>query len=193
LPDVLTEAEVLKIFEQCGALLHGHFRLASGLHSDVYFEKAQVLQYPSHVERLCAEIARRYAREGVQLVIGPTTPGVIVAHETARALSCRSIFAEREGGRRVLRRGFRIEPGECVLVVDDVLTTGGSIRDVLDLVVSTRGEVAGAAVLIDRSGGMDFGVKLEALAKVDAQAYKPEQCPHCRAGLPLVKPGSSPG
>ncbi|MGQ9697972.1 MAG: phosphoribosyltransferase family protein, partial [Armatimonadota bacterium] len=129
MPEVLAESEVLRIFEECGALLRGHFRLASGLHSDVYFEKAQVLQYPWHVERLCAEIARRYVDEDVQVVVGPTTPGVIVAYETARALRCRAIFAEREGNRRALRRGFRIEPGERVLVVDDILSTGGSVRE----------------------------------------------------------------
>jgi len=192
LPEVLTESDVIRIFEECGALLKGHFRLASGLHSDVYFEKAQVLQYPWHVERLCSEIARRYREDGVQVVVGPTTPGVIVAHETARALGCRAIFAEREGNRRALRRGFRIEPGEHVLVVDDILTTGGSVRDVLDLVVLNRGYVVGVGVLVDRSSGVDFGVRLEALAKVAAAAYKPEQCPLCGQGLPLVKPGSSP-
>lgn len=191
LPGILTEADVLELFEKCGALLQGHFRLASGLHSNIYFEKAQVLQYPRNVERLCSEIARRFAEEGVQVVIGPTTPGVIIAYETAKALDCRAIFAEKEGNRRVLRRGFTISPGEKVLVVDDVLTTGGSVRDVLDLVVLNRGDVVGIGVLVDRSTGVDFGVRLEALAKVSAPAFTPEQCPLCREGVPLVRPGSS--
>lgn len=190
--DTLSEAEVLGLFEECGALLRGHFRLTSGLHSDVYFEKAQVLQYPRNVERLCAELARRYAGERVQVVVGPTVPGIIIAHETARALGCRAIFAEREGDRRVLRRGFRVEPGERALVVDDVLTTGGSVRDVLDLVLATGADVRGVGVLVNRSGGVDLGVRLEALATVAANAYPPSECPLCASGVPLVKPGSSP-
>ncbi len=181
------------IFEKAGAVLKGHFLLTSGLHSPVYWEKAQVLQYPENTEKLCGMIAANFRGQGVQVVAGPTTPGIIIAYETARQLGVRGIFAEKdEGGVRAFRRGFHIAPGEKVLVVDDILTTGKSVREVIAAVESLGGEVAGVGVLVDRSTQpLDFGAPLYSCLRAAAITYKPEECPLCRQGVPLVKPGSS--
>lgn len=188
---MLTSEEVASIFQQTGAMLLGHFKLTSGRHSDSYFQCAQVLQHPEHTARLCQELAIRFAAESISVVIGPATGGIIVAYETARALGVRGIFAEREDGVMSLRRGFAIEPGERVLVVEDVITTGGSVREVIDLARRQGGMVVGAGLLVDRSGGkVDLGVKREALLVTEAVSYDPAQCPLCRQGIPAVKPGS---
>ena len=183
--------EVLALFERDEAVLRGHFLLSSGLHSDVYFEKFRVLQHPEHLEALCRALAGRFGGEEVELVVGPTTGGMLVAYEVAKHLGTTFAFAEREGGRRVLRRGFVIPPGGRVLVVDDVLTTGGSVREVLELVEGCGGEVVGVGVLVDRSGGKaDVGYLLVSLLQVEARTFRPEECPLCREGVPLKKPGS---
>src|SRR4030042_1426408 len=139
------------MFEKSGALLKGHFQLTSGLHSPVYWEKALVIQYPAYTEKLCRMIADRFRKSGVQVVAGPTTPGIILAYETARQLGVRSVFAERDesGSGRVFRRGFQIAPGEKVLIVDDILTTGGSISEVIGAVKKLGGIVVGVGVLVD--------------------------------------------
>ena len=187
----MTEKEVLEIFERDGAILKGHFLLTSGRHSDIYFEKFQVLQHPEDVQTLCSELAGRFRGEGVELVIGPTTGGVLIAYEVAKNLGTRFIFAESEDGRRILKRGFRIGEGERTLVVDDVLTTGRSIGEVIDIVRQNRGEIVGIGCLVDRSGGkVSFGYRLEALLTVEAATYDPGECPLCREGIELVKPGS---
>jgi orotate phosphoribosyltransferase len=181
------------MFEKAGALLKGHFLLTSGLHSPVYWEKARVLQYPEYTESLCRMIAGRFRGSGIQVVAGPTTPGIILAYETARQLGVRGIFAEKdEAGGRVFRRGFEISPGEKVLVVDDILTTGGSVRDVIDAVRKLGGEVASVGVLVLRSADEpNFGVPFFACHRTQVVTYPPGQCPLCAAGVPLVKPGSS--
>ena len=181
------------IFEKAGAVLKGHFLLTSGLHSPVYWEKAQVLQYPENTEKLCAMIAANFRGQGIRVVAGPTTPGIILAYETARQLGVRGIFAEKgENGVRAFRRGFKISPGEKVLIVDDILTTGKSVREVIGAVEATGGEVAGIGVLVDRSTQpLDFGAPLYSCLRAEAVAYKPEECPLCQEGIPLVKPGSS--
>ncbi|MBW3625688.1 MAG: orotate phosphoribosyltransferase [Armatimonadetes bacterium] len=184
---------VLDAFREADALLEGHFLLASGRHSDRYLEKALVLQYPRNVERMCRELARRFEDSRPDVVIGPTTLGVVLSYEVAKHLGARSIFAEREGDGRALRRGFRIEPGQRVLVVDDILTTGGSVRDVLEVVREWQGETVGVGVLVDRSTApLDFGVRTEALLKMEVTTYAPEECPLCRDQVPLVKPGTTP-
>lgn len=191
--ETLTPDDVLEAFRESGALLEGHFLLSSGRHSDRYLEKALVLQYPRNVERMCRELARRFEDAQPEVVIGPTTLGVVLAYEVAKHLGVRSIFAEREGTGRALRRGFRIEPAQRVLVVDDILTTGGSVQDVLDVVNVWKGEVVGVGVLVDRSGGaMDFGVRLESLLPMQVTSYAPDDCPLCRENVPLVKPGTTP-
>jgi len=182
--------EAEDIFRTTGAIMEGHFLLTSGLHSPIYWEKFRVLQYPQYTERLCQLIAESFRDRGVQLVAGPTTGGVLLAYEVARQLGIRSIYAERQDEGRVFRRGFSISPGERTLVVDDVLTTGGSIREVADEVKRRGGEVMGIGVLVDRSqGGVDFGVPLFSCYKTTALNYKPEDCPLCAEGIPLVEPG----
>jgi orotate phosphoribosyltransferase len=186
---------VVEMFKKSGALLSGHFLLTSGLHSPEYWEKAKVLQYPVYTEQLCRLIADRFHGADVSVVAGPTTPGIILAYETARQLGVRGIFAEKdESGGRVFRRGFEIAPGERVLVVDDVMTTGGSLRDVIAAVKQAGGTVAGVGVLVYRpSAGTvpDFGAPFFACHTADVVTYPPDACPLCNAGLPLVKPGSS--
>ncbi len=188
---MLTSEEIITVFKETGAMLSGHFKLTSGRHSDSYFQCAKVLQHPVHTESLCRELAARFAGEDVSVVIGPATGGIIVSYETARALGVRGIFTERENGVMVLRRGFSIEPGERALVVEDVITTGGSVLEVIDVVRSLGGIVVGAGVLVDRSGGkVDLGVRKEALLVTETASYSPDQCPLCRDGIPAVKPGS---
>ena len=181
-----------RIFEKSGAVLRGHFLLTSGLHSPVYWEKFQVLQFPYYTEQLCGMIAGHFRESGVKVVAGPTTGGIILAHEVARQMGVRSIFAEKEGQGRAFRRGFRIDPGEPVLVVDDILTTGGSIREVIAAVRERGGEVAGVGVLVDRSEkNPDFGAPLFSCIRSETITYPPESCPLCAGNVPLVKPGSS--
>jgi orotate phosphoribosyltransferase len=188
----MTES-VGKIFEKTGAVLKGHFLLSSGLHSPVYWEKFQVLQYPEYTEKLCRMIAGHFKKSRVQVVVGPTTGGVILAYEVGRQLGVRGIFAEKgESGGREFRRGFRIAPGERVLIVDDVMTAGGSLRDTVDAVRKMGGDIAGIGILVDRSPEkLDFGVPLFSCHRAEVIAYQPQQCPLCAAGVPLVKPGSS--
>lgn len=188
---MLSQDEIIRIFEDSGALLSGHFRLTSGRHGDRYFQCALVLQHPHYTEKLCHDLASRFQWEGVSAVIGPAMGGIIVSYEIARALGVRSLFTERENGAMKLRRGFSIKPGEKVLVVEDVITTGGSVREVIEVVRGMGGEVVGTGVLVDRSSGtVDLGVRTEALLTMEVVSYAPEECPLCRQGTPAIKPGS---
>ncbi len=183
--------EIFEIFEKANALLKGHFLLSSGLHSDLYFEKFQVLQHPEYVEILCQKLASLFKGDRIEVVVGPTTGGVIIAYEVAKNLKTRSIFAESEGESRVFKRGFSLKKGERVLIVDDILTTGKSVNEVIDLVRNHDGEIVGIGLLLDRSGGkVDFGYPLKPLATTEVKNYSPEECPLCKKGEPLVKPGS---
>jgi orotate phosphoribosyltransferase len=186
---------VVAMFEKSGALLKGHFLLASGMHSPVYWEKAKVIQYPEYVEKLCKMIADHYRKAGATVVAGPTTPGIILSYETARLLGVRGIFAEKNAaeGTREFRRGFEIKPGEKVLVVDDVMTTGGSVREVIDAVKKLDGIVAGVGVLVYRPPArpVDFGVPFYACHRAEEVAYPPDQCPLCAKGIHLTRRGSS--
>jgi len=185
---MLTQDQVLQIFKDSGALLSGHFKLTSGLHSDTYFEKFQVLQYPKYVEELCTELARRFKDDDIELVLGPTTGGVLLAYEIGKQLGTRGIFAEKGDGGRVLKRGFKIEPGQRVLVVDDILTTGGSVWDTIEVVKKSNAVLAGVGILVDRTGGtIDFGVKTEALISVSIVKYEPKSCPLCESGIKLIE------
>lgn len=191
----MTNEEVLQTFSDCGALLTGHFLLTSGLHSPRYLQCALVLQHPAIAEKLCAALAAKAKADAsigrIDLVIAPALGGVIVAHEVARALGIRALFTERQETGMTLRRGFQIQPGERCLVVEDVVTTGGSTREVIDVVRALGGVVAGAGSLIDRSGGaVDLGVPRHALAVLEVPTYKPEACPMCQDGTTAIKPGS---
>ena len=183
------------IFSRAGAYLEGHFLLSSGKHSPVYLEKFQVLQWPQETARLCQAIVESARGLGVQTVAGPTTGGIIVAHEVARQLGARAVYAERtaDGSGREFRRGFQLHPGERVLVVDDIMSTGGSVQDTIDAVRACGAEVVGVGVLVDRSGGQaQFGVPLIALWDVSIPSYPPHECPQCAQGIPVVKPGTTP-
>jgi orotate phosphoribosyltransferase len=184
---------VERIFEKTGAVLKGHFLPTSGLHSPVYWEKFQVLQYPAYTEKLCRMIADRFRESHVDVVAGPTTGGVILAYEVGKQLGVRGIFAEKgESGGREFRRGFRISPGERVLIVDDVMTAGGSLRDTIDAVKRLGGDTVGIGVLVDRSQGkLEFGAPFFSCHRAEVITYEPQECPLCAAGIPLVKPGSS--
>ncbi len=186
--------EVEQIFRRSGAVLEGHFQLTSGRHSASYWEKFQVLQWPQHTERLCRLLAAHFRPTGVEVVIGPTTGGILLAYEVARQLGVRGIFVENDPGRpghRALRRGFQVQPGERALIVDDVLTAGTSIREVLEVLEPFQPEIVGIGVLIDRSQGQaDFGFPLHALLHLSIPTYDPGDCPLCAQGVPLVKPGS---
>ena len=182
---------MLEIFKTAGAVKEGHFLLASGLHSPVYWEKFHILQYPHLTEKLCGLIARQFRQKRIDVVAGPTTGGIILAFETARQLGTRGIFAEKEGGVRVFRRDFEIAPGERVLIVDDILTTGSSLRETIDAVGKLGGIVIGVAVLVDRSDkDLEFDPPLFSCVRTPTTVYSPENCPLCAAHIPLVKPGA---
>ena len=176
----MTEAEVKELLLKHGAILEGHFLLTSGLHSGMYVEKFQVLQYPKATEKLCEGFAEKFKDEKIDVVIGPVTGGIILAHETAKHFGTRAIFAERDNGRMTIKRGFEIQPGERVLIVEDIVTTGGSVMEVIDVVREWGGIVAGVAMLVDRSGGtVDFGVPAKALLTLKIDTFTPENCPLC--------------
>jgi orotate phosphoribosyltransferase len=192
---MLTEDQIKEIFLKADAFLEGHFLLSSGLHSPYYLQCARVLQYPNYAETLCSELARRIKELGIEfdLVIAPAIGGIIVSYETARHLGVRGIFAERVDGKLTLRRGFEIKKGERAVVVEDVVTTGKSTRETIEVVKEHGGEVVAVGSLVDRSGGKaDFGgIPFTTLWRLEVPVYQPESCPLCREGkLPLVKPGS---
>jgi len=187
----LSERETLELYEKTGALMRGHFRLTSGLHSDIYLQSALVLQYPEHAARLGEALAAPYTDARAQTVLAPAIGGILVAHEVARALGVRALFTEREDGAMRLRRGFTLTPGERCLVVEDIITTGGSTREVVECVRASGGSVIGVGSLIDRSGGTAaFDVRRASLATVSASTWPPEACPLCKSGGHAIKPGS---
>src|SRR5580698_8774365 len=180
----------MQVFLETGAYLKGHFRLTSGLHSDEYLQCARVLQHPQIAERLGRELAAQLSSADV--VVSPAIGGLIIGHEVARALGSRFIFTERDAsGKMVLRRGFTVQPGENAVVIEDVVTTGGSTREVIEVLRSLGANVAAAGSIIDRSGGRaDLGVPRFALATLEVKSWDPQDCPLCREGIPVEKPGS---
>ena len=189
---------ILELFRSTGAYLKGHFRLTSGLHSSEYLQSALVLQHPGATEklgRLLAEQLRTMTDTPLAFVVSPAIGGLIIGYEVARALGVRFIFTERETttGKMALRRGFAVAPGETGVLVEDVITTGGSTREVVELLSAAGARVLAAGCIIDRSGGRaDAGAPRVALATLQVAAHYPEQCPLCAAGVPVVKPGSRP-
>jgi len=181
-----------QILSEAEALLNGHFLLTSGRHADKYMQCARVLQYPKFAEELCADIAKSFSGTQVDFCIGPAMGGIIVSYELARQLGAKNIFAERENGAMAIRRGFSIPKGAKVVIAEDVVTTGGSVVEVIELIRATGAEVVGVAALVDRSNGkVDFGVPFFAAYSADVVSYEANDCPICKEGkLPLVKPGS---
>lgn len=186
-----TRDELLDLFRKSGALLDGHFRLSSGLHSTGYLQCALVLQHPESAERLGRAIADKVRELRPTVVLSPALGGVVIGHEVGRALGVRAMFAERQDGTLMLRRGFTLEASDRVLIVEDVLTTGGSTRETMQVATAAGGHVVGAASIVDRSSGhATFDVPFHALLAVELPTYQPESCPLCAEGLPVVKPGS---
>ena len=183
--------QVIDQFRATGALLEGHFQLSSGLHSTVYLQCALVLQFPERAEAFGRAIAEKFQGQGIVLVASPAIGGIVIGHEVARALGARFVWTEREAGQMTLRRGFTIAPVEKTLIVEDVITTGGSTRDTIDAVRRAGADVVGAASIIDRSGGTaDVGVPLTSLASLRVLSVESSACDACKLGEPLVKPGS---
>lgn len=187
----MSEKQILEIFRDHQALMEGHFILSSGLHSDRYIQCALVLQYPPLAEQLCSALAARLRTPAVSAVVAPALGGVLVAHEVARALGLRALFTERLNGAMTLRRGFSLSEGEPALVVEDVITTGGSTRETMNCVERAGGRVLGAGALVDRSGGVaNLGVPQAALLTLTVRNYEAAQCPLCASRIPAIKPGS---
>lgn len=188
---MLTNKEIEAIFLESEALLNGHFHLTSGRHSGQYMQCAKVLQYPDLTETLCKDLAGRFQGKKINVVVGPAMGGIIVAYEMARQLKAKAIFAERVNEKLELRRGFSIKPEDNVLIVEDVITTGGSVKELIDLVKKTGAAITGAALLVDRSAGkVDLGVRTESLLSMEVVSYDKEQCPLCKENIPVDKPGS---
>ncbi len=189
----MTEQEVYDLLVETGAIMTGHFKLTSGNHSPHYVEKFRVLERPEYTEKLCRAIAEHFKNAQIETVVGPMTGGIILAHETGKHLGTRAIFTERVEGKMTFRRGFNLHEGERVLIVEDVVTTGGSVREVIDVVKNFGGVPVAVAMLVDRSGGRATfdGVPNFALLHMDVETYAPENCPLCKKGVPLTQRGST--
>ena len=189
--DAMTEKEVEDLLIETSAIMEGHFLLTSGLHSPRYVEKFNVLQKPVYTEKLCRAMAEKFKDANIETVVGPVTGGILLAHETGKALGTRAIFTERENGKMTFRRGFTLHEGERVLIVEDIVTTGGSIREVIDVVKEHGGIPVAVSMLVDRSGGKaTFGdVPSTALLHMYVQTYQPDECPLCKQGIPMTKRG----
>lgn len=187
----MTKQEIIDIFKDAKALLEGHFKLRSGLHSNRFFQAALLLQYPDVAEKVCSELAAKFKDANIQCVISPAVGGLIVGQEVARALGVRAIFADKVNDELVLKRGFKIAPGERVLVAEDVVTRGGRVQQTIDLVRKLGGEVAGVAVIVDRSAGnAKFDIEHKALLELELETYEPTNCPLCQSGKEIEQPGS---
>lgn len=187
----MKQEEIIKIFQESGALLEGHFLLRSGLHSGRFFQAALLLQFPDLAEKLCRELAGEFKGLDIKTVISPAVGGLIVGQEMARALGARAIFAEKDNDNLVLRRGFTIEKGEKILVAEDVITKGGRVQQTIDLVRSYGGNPVAVAVIVDRSSGaVKFDIPHKSIMKLELPAYEPADCPLCASKIPLVRPGS---
>lgn len=190
---MIAQERVMEILTEAGVLLEGHFRLTSGRHSNRYLQCAKIFRNTKYSEELCAALAGQFADQGVDVVIGPAMGAVQMAYEVSRHLHCENFFAERdEEGKMALRRGFTVTPGMKVLLVEDVVTTGGSVKEVLELVKAAGGEVVGVGSIVNRTNGaVDFGVPFKSVIKVEVESWEPENCPLCKEGkLPVAKPGS---
>lgn len=189
----MTQKEILGILEKTNALLTGHFKLSSGLHSNRYLQCALALQHPKYAEKLGKALADRFRGENTSCVAGPALGGIIIAHEVAKALKARCVFGEREpeSGKMVFRRGFRLTPQDRVLAVEDVITTGKSIKELIEAIRPSGAAIIGIGALANRSfEEIDFRCPAQSLLKLDIKVYDPQNCPLCKEGIPLAKPGS---
>ncbi|MEI8175386.1 MAG: orotate phosphoribosyltransferase [Candidatus Omnitrophota bacterium] len=187
----MTDKKVLGMFKKTGALLTGHFKLSSGLHSQRYLQCALVLQRPEYAGQLCSELAKKLKKQRPTVIVAPALGGVLVSYEVARAIGCRSLFTEREEGKMTLRRGFSLTKKDRVVVVEDVITTGGSTREVIEVVTAYGAKLVGVGSIVHRaSGEIDFGVPFEHLLRIAVETFDPATCPFCKERIPLVKPGS---
>lgn len=187
----IKESEIISMFEETKALLTGHFKLSSGLHSGQYLQCALLLQHPEHAERLGEALADKFKNKDITCIAGPALGGIVIAHEVARALGKRCIFGEREDGKMVLRRGFSVGPTDKVLIVEDVITTGRSTGELIEAIRGRGAQVAGVGAIVDRgSGKVDMGCDTRTLIKMDIKTFSSDECPLCKSGIPVVKPGS---
>jgi orotate phosphoribosyltransferase len=187
----LPKDQLLDIFRETKALLEGHFQLTSGLHSTQYFQCARVLQYPKYLHLFAGEIARHFEYSDVEVVISPAIGGIVVGTEVGRMMTARTVFSERKDGAMEFRRGFELHPGERVLIVEDVVTTGGSVFEVVELVKKANARLAGVGYIVDRSNGkIKFDAKYFSVLQLDVVTYQPEECPLCKEGVEVIKPGS---
>ncbi len=187
----MTDQEIIKAFQDAGALLDGHFVLRSGLHSNKFFQAALLFRFPDIAEKLCRTLAERMKGLGATTVISPAVGGILVGQELARALGIQAIFADKENDQLVLKRGFTIQKGEKIIVAEDVVTKGGRVQQTIDLVRSLGGDPVAVGIITDRSGGnVDFGIPLYSLIKLSLPTFDPAECPLCKEGKPLTRPGS---
>lgn len=189
---MLTNREIEDLFVESGALKEGHFKLTSGLHSSRYVDKFKILSKPRLASLLLTEMAERWKSNDIELVVGPAVGGIILSYEIARQLGCDGIFLERKNGKMALSRGFSIEKSQRILIVEDVVTTGGSVNEVCEVLKQLGGEIAGISLMVDRSGGkIDFGIKTDSLIQLELKLFEPESCPMCSDEIELETPGSS--
>ncbi len=187
----MEKARAIEILKQTGVMQEGHFKLTSGRHSDKYMQCAKLFILPDTSAEMSKALAEKFSDTKIDLVVGPAIGGIILAYEVARQLSLPNIFAERQDGDMTFRRGFTVKPGTKVLVVEDVVTTGGSVKEVIKLTESFGAEVVGVGAIVDRSNGrVDFGTRFEAVLSMEVVSFPPEECPICKTGMPLTKPGS---
>ncbi len=188
---MLKQEEIIQIFKDKEVMLEGHFLLTSGRHSDKYLQCAKLFQYADVSEQICKQLAEQFQGAKIDLVAGPAIGGIIMAYETGRQLGVKNVFAERENGIMTFRRGFTVPEGANVLVTEDVVTTGGSVKEVMELIRSMGGNIAGVGSVVDRSNGkVDFGVPFKSVLAMEVVSYDPDNCPLCASGLPAIKPGS---
>lgn len=187
----MSNPSTLAVFKSTGALLEGHFRLTSGRHSNTYFQCAKVLQYPEHLSEVCSQIADHFRNSGVETVISPAIGGIVVGTEVGRQLDVKTIFAERKDGAMTIRRGFSLTKGERVLVIEDVITTGGSVAEVISLIEAAGATLIGVGSVVDRSNGkVRLAENQYSVLAMEVVSYPPEECPLCKAGIPVEAPGS---
>ncbi|MEZ4357660.1 MAG: orotate phosphoribosyltransferase [Eubacteriales bacterium] len=187
----MTNEQKIKILKEIEVMLEGHFLLTSGRHSDKYMQCAKLFQYPKYAEMFAKDLCENFRNDKIDVVVGPAVGGIILAYEVSRQLDVKNVFAERENGEMCLRRGFEVLPGQNVLIVEDVVTTGGSVKEVISLMKELGANILGVGSVVDRSAGKtDFGYPFFAVLSMEVKSYAPEECPICKKNLPLVKPGS---